>query len=139
VAPQPAAPPAEGVGEVATGWGWPLDGPVSSRFGARAHDSWHTGVDITAPRGSAVLAAKDGEVTFAGRQGRYGQLVILNHGAGATSWYAHLDRILVVAGRRVRRGEKIGTVGVTGNATGAHLHFEIRREGRPVDPLPFLP
>jgi murein DD-endopeptidase MepM/ murein hydrolase activator NlpD len=134
-APRPPPAPAPATDG---GWAWPVDGPVYSRFGARGEDGWHAGIDITAPDGTPVRAARDGTVTFAGRQGRYGRLVVLEHGDGVTSWYAHLDEAQARVGRPVRRGDVIGTSGRSGNATGPHLHFEIRVAGNPVDPLPFL-
>lgn len=119
-------------------WTWPIGGPVASRYGARGHDGWHAGIDVTAPIGTVVRAARAGTVSFAGRQGRYGRLVVIDHGDGTTSWYAHLARDVVHEGERVRQGEVIGRSGRSGNATGPHLHFEIRYDGTPVDPLPFL-
>ncbi len=133
------APPAPAPSPPAAGaWAWPVDGPVYSRFGSRGEGGWHTGIDITVPDGTDVRAARDGSVTFAGRQGRYGILVILEHGDGTTTWYAHLRAARARVGRTVRRGDIVGTTGRTGNSTGPHLHFEIRSEGKPVDPLPFL-
>ncbi len=121
-------------------WRWPVDGPVTSVFGApRAHGRrGHTGIDIAAPAGTAVRAARAGRVAFAGRKGSYGRLVVLDHGRGFASWYAHLSRIAVRPGQHVDAGAVIGRVGTSGNATGPHLHFEIRRRGRPLDPLVFL-
>jgi len=143
--PGPASPPrrkAEGGSRSPAGaWRWPVDGPVTSMFGApRAHGRRaHTGIDIAAPPGTPVLAARAGRVTFAGRKGSYGRLVVLDHGRGFASWYAHLSRITVRPGQHVETGTVLGRVGTSGNANGPHLHFEIRRRGRPLDPLVFLP
>jgi murein DD-endopeptidase MepM/ murein hydrolase activator NlpD len=118
----------------------PLRGPFTSRFGLRAHPlfgrrHFHTGVDIAAPRGTPVRAAADGTVLYAGWYGGYGKLVVLDHGQGTSTLYGHLSQILVTSGQRVARGQLIGRVGSTGYSTGPHLHFEIRQNGRPVDPL----
>jgi len=145
VRPEASRPHRPGAGEesrpATRAWRWPVDGPVTSVFGTpRAHGRRaHTGIDIAAPAGTAVLAARAGRVTFAGRKGSYGRLVVLDHGRGFASWYAHLSRIAVRPGQHVEAGAVIGRVGTTGNATGPHLHFEIRRRGRPLDPLVFLP
>lgn len=115
----------------------PSRGSISSRFGKR-YSSFHTGVDIAAPRGSANKAADGGIVTFTGWSGGYGNLVIINHENGYETYYAHNDSITCKKGQRVARGDKIGTVGSTGNATGPHLHFEVRVNGVPVDPLKYV-
>jgi murein DD-endopeptidase MepM/ murein hydrolase activator NlpD len=119
----------------------PLRGPVTSRFGLRAHPlfgrrHFHTGVDIAAPHGTPVRAAADGTVLYAGWYGGYGKLVVLDHGQGVSTLYGHLSQILVTAGQRVGRNHLIGRVGSTGYSTGPHLHFEVRRNGRPIDPIP---
>jgi murein DD-endopeptidase MepM/ murein hydrolase activator NlpD len=121
--------------------GWPLPGDVgvvSSSFGAPRGRSTHQGVDFSAPRGTRVLATADGVVTFAGRSGDYGRMVVLDHGGGWETRYAHLHRIRVEEGDRVRRGRELGTVGHSGNAGGSHLHYEVRRGGVPIDPRPTL-
>jgi murein DD-endopeptidase MepM/ murein hydrolase activator NlpD len=119
---------------------WPLRGPVTSRFGIRPHPlfrrrHFHSGVDISAPRGTPVMAAMAGTVMFTGWYGGYGKLVVLDHGNGVSTLYGHLSAILVRPGQRVGRGQVIGRVGTTGYTTGPHLHYEIRQNGRPVDPL----
>jgi len=119
----------------------PLRGPVTSRFGFRRHPifrlrQFHQGVDIAAPRGSQVLAAFDGKVLFAGWYGGYGKLVILDHGGGTSTLYGHLSAILVKPGQVVARGRLIGNVGSTGYSTGPHLHYEVRQNGRPIEPGP---
>jgi murein DD-endopeptidase MepM/ murein hydrolase activator NlpD len=117
-------------------------GRVTSRFGYRMHPilgfgRFHDGLDIGAAWGSPVFAAADGVVTGAGWSGGYGRQVRLAHPDGIMTSYAHLSRILAVPGARVRRGQLIGLVGSSGFSTGAHLHFEVRRSGRPVDPTTF--
>jgi murein DD-endopeptidase MepM/ murein hydrolase activator NlpD len=121
--------------------GWPLPGDVgvvSSSFGAPRGRSTHQGVDFSAPRGTKVVATADGVVSVAGRTGDYGRMVVIDHGNGWETRYAHLHRIKVEKGDRVRRGRKLGTVGHSGNAGGNHLHYEVRRRGVPIDPRPTL-
>lgn len=127
---------------VARGWGrflWPARGVFTSGFGYRRHPIFgirrlHTGQDIAAPRGAPVLAAADGRVMYTGWFGGYGKIVILDHGDGVSTLYAHLSAILVRSGAAVRRGQPIGRVGSTGYSTGPHVHFEIRINGRPINP-----
>ncbi|MGZ4386554.1 MAG: peptidoglycan DD-metalloendopeptidase family protein [Gaiellaceae bacterium] len=116
---------------------WPLRAPIGDGFGPRG-DRFHTGIDLLAAAGTAVAAVAPGRVVFAGWEGGYGQLVVIAHGAGLRSYYAHLSVIEAVPGERVRSGEEIGLVGMTGDATGPHLHFELRVRGAAVDPLPAL-
>ena len=125
--------------ETSASWSWPLEGPISSRFGASRSHGRHQGVDITAPEGSSVRAARDGRVVFAGRRGAYGRLVVLEHSGGFSSWYAHNRTLRVRTGQWVQRGTVIARSGHSGNATGPHLHFEIRRQGKPLDPLLLIP
>ncbi|MDR7418542.1 MAG: peptidoglycan DD-metalloendopeptidase family protein [Armatimonadota bacterium] len=118
----------------------PLRGPFTSRFGLRTHPlfgrrHFHTGVDIAAPRGTPVRVAMDGIVLFAGWYGGYGKLVVVDHGGGISTLYGHLSAILVSAGERVSRSQVIGKVGSTGYSTGPHLHYEVRQNGRPIDPI----
>ena len=108
---------------------------VTSTFGQRTASRPHYGIDLAASKGTKVMAAADGKVVFAGKQRGFGKIVILDHGGGTQTYYAHLSRISVSEGKRVSRGNTIGLVGQTGNATGPHLHFEVREGGRPVDPL----
>jgi murein DD-endopeptidase MepM/ murein hydrolase activator NlpD len=98
----------------------------------------HKGIDLTAPIGTAVFAALDGEVVLVGRHKQYGNYVVVDHGNGVTTLYAHHKLNLVHAGDIVRRGQKIAEVGRTGNATGPHLHFELRLDGKQENPLPVL-
>jgi murein DD-endopeptidase MepM/ murein hydrolase activator NlpD len=96
----------------------------------------HKGVDLSAPMGTDIFAAMDGQVVASGRQKDYGNYVAVDHGNGVVTLYAHCNRNYVEAGEIVRRGQKIAEVGRTGNATGPHLHFELRLDGIPQNPLP---
>jgi murein DD-endopeptidase MepM/ murein hydrolase activator NlpD len=119
---------------------WPLHGRLTSYFGRRnlglGTSTFHRGLDIAAPTGSTIVAARSGTVTFAGwsTQG-YGNLVKIRHAGGAETWYAHASRILVRVGQSVSQGEPIALVGSTGISTGPHLHLEIHVGGRAIDPL----
>ncbi|HEY8339567.1 MAG TPA: M23 family metallopeptidase [Egibacteraceae bacterium] len=121
----------------------PVEGRFSSPFGMRTHPvtgarKMHTGVDIAAPTGTPIRAARGGTVSFAGVRGGYGNLVIIDHPDGTQTRYAHQDALQVQVGQRVAAGQVVGTVGSTGMSTGPHLHFELRRGGDPVDPAPLL-
>jgi len=118
-------------------WRWPSRGVITSRFGFRGRGHHH-GIDIAAPVGTPIFAVRDGSVRFAGRQGGYGLLVILDHGDGLTTWYGHASRLLVAAGDSVRQDQTIALVGATGVVTGPNVHFEVRRNNVPLDPLAFL-
>lgn len=114
-------------------------GRISSGFGMRADPfhgeaRHHRGVDVAAPGGSEILAAADGIVRFRGERGGYGNTVVLDHGGGVTTLYAHASELTVQEGDKVRKGEIIGRVGSTGRATGDHLHFEVRKDDRPISP-----
>lgn len=98
----------------------------------------HTGVDISAPPGTPVRATADGIVKLARWDAGYGQLVIVDHGGGCETYYAHLSRFNVLEGQEVRRGETIGAVGSTGRVTAPHLHYEIRFGGAPMNPMNYL-
>ncbi len=115
---------------------WPLKGRVMTPFGGRG--GHHDGVDIDGDQGDDIRAAASGEVVRAGRDGEYGLRVILDHGKGLTTLYAHASSIEVKRGDTVQKGDLIAHVGRSGNAHGSHLHFEVRRNDRPVDPRPFL-
>ena len=125
-------------------WVPPLgESRVTSTFGVRRHPvtgevKAHDGIDLAAPVGTPVRAAATGTVTFAGRRGGYGLVVMIDHGDGTQTRYAHQSRLDVHVGDRVAAGQPIGAVGATGLATGPHLHFEIRRDGIPVDPAAVL-
>ena len=120
-------------------FGWPVKGSVISPFGMRSGKK-HDGIDIAAPEGSAVLAAAEGEIIYSddGIRG-YGNIVMLKHDDGFITVYAHNEENLVKVGDFVRRGEIIGKVGNTGHSSGPHLHFEVRKDRRPRNPLFFLP
>jgi murein DD-endopeptidase MepM/ murein hydrolase activator NlpD len=117
----------------------PVAATASDRFGPRG-DRFHSGIDFPAPAGTTVRAAGRGCVSQAGPDGSsgYGNLVVVRHRFGLTSWYAHLDRITVRVGECVAAGERVGTVGSTGAATGPHLHFELRLRGATIDPFTAL-
>ena len=119
-----------------SGFMWPTSGVVTSGFGYR----WgrlHAGVDIAAPYGTGVVAAASGTVIYAGGMGGYGNIVVISHGNGLSTAYAHLSAIYV-GGGSVLQGQSIGAVGCTGSCTGNHLHFEVRVNGSPVDPMGYL-
>src|SRR6266581_5267328 len=119
---------------------WPMTAPVlGDRFGPRG-DRWHSGIDLPAPMGAPVYAARSGRVVWAGwREGGWGFLVVVAHGHGERSMYAHLSRIDVRVGVWIGEGVRVGLVGATGDATGPHLHFEVRVRGAAIDPLRALP
>jgi secretion/DNA translocation related TadE-like protein len=137
------APPPARVGVVPAGeWVMPIAGSyrLTARFGD-AGSNWssgtHTGLDFAAPVGTPVVASSAGRVTFAGRSGPYGNLVVIDHG-GVVTYYAHLSAITVAVDDEVGAGRQVGAVGTTGNATGPHLHFEVRSGGAPQDPEQLL-
>jgi len=122
---------------------WPVDGPLMSSFGQRSdpfsgEGALHKGVDISAPIGTPVRCAADGVVNFADRFGGYGRLVIVDHGNGFETYYAHLSRIDVIEGQEIRQGEFLGAVGASGRATGPNLHYEVRIGKAPVNPYRYL-
>ena len=124
-------------------WPVPSSGNVTSPFGNRLHpvlkqNRMHTGIDIAAPNGVSIVAANTGTVIFSGWQDGYGNTVILDHGGEITTLYAHCSRLLVKSGQDVAAGEVIAKVGSTGLSTGPHLHFEVRKNGEPVDPLDYV-
>lgn len=118
-------------------------GYISSYFGERAdpfdgREAFHKGVDFAGTQGSDVVAVAAGVVTWAGPRSGYGKLIEINHGDGYTTRYAHNERTLVAVGQTVKRGEAIALMGSTGHSTGPHVHFEVLRNGRQVDPLSFI-
>lgn len=129
------------VGRLSDGeWAWPVrDGRILSYFGAPRTTHRHAGLDIFGPRGGPVVAARAGTVVYSndGMRG-YGKTIILDHGDGVSTLYAHNSKLLVHEGQRVRTGEPIATIGRTGDASIEHCHFEIRRNQAPMDPLRFL-
>ena len=123
---------------------WPVQGKLESGFGGRRNPfggrsfEFHTGQDIVTAWGTPVIAGAKGKVTFVGWQHGYGQLVVIDHGGGLTTRYGHLSHIDCTLGQEIARGEFIGRVGSTGRSTGPHLHYEIRINDEPVDPLQYL-
>ena len=123
---------------------WPVVGKLESSFGGRRNPfggsgyEFHTGQDIDAQTGDPVVAGATGTVTFAGVQNGYGNLVVIDHGGGLTTRYGHLSHIDVAQSQTVTRGQFIGRVGSTGRSTGPHLHYEIRINDEPVNPLQYL-
>lgn len=123
---------------------WPVVGKLESGFGGRRNPfggssyEFHSGQDIDAALGDPVVAGASGKVTFVGWQNGYGQLVVIDHGGGLTTRYGHLSHIDVAAGQMVERSQFIGRVGSTGRSTGPHLHYEIRINDQPVNPLQYL-
>jgi murein DD-endopeptidase MepM/ murein hydrolase activator NlpD len=120
---------------------WPVEAEMTSPFGLRFRTtlpSVHHGVDLRVPTGTPVRAILGGRVRFAGQMGGYGQVIWLEHRRGTLTVYAHLSQIQVRAGDRVGRDQQIGLSGATGNVTAPHLHFEVWKGGRPVDPVQFL-
>jgi murein DD-endopeptidase MepM/ murein hydrolase activator NlpD len=121
----------------------PCLGEITSGFGWRMHpvlgyERFHSGLDIGADYGTTIHAADRGTVIFAGWYGGYGNAVILDHGGNITTLYAHASELYVEEGQNIQRGQAIASVGSTGLSTGPHLHFEVRREGEPIDPMAFL-
>lgn len=123
---------------------WPVSGRLESGFGGRRNPfggssyEFHSGQDIDAPIGAPVVAGASGKVVFAGWQNGYGQLVVVDHGGGLTTRYGHLSHIDVVEGQVLSRAEFLGRVGSTGRSTGPHLHYEVRINDEPVNPLQYL-
>jgi murein DD-endopeptidase MepM/ murein hydrolase activator NlpD len=117
---------------------WPVNGPVTSPFGWR-WGRMHQGIDIGVPEGTPIHAAAAGTVIYCGWEEGYGNLVVLDNGGNLATAYAHQSAIAVSCGQVVQQGEVIGYVGCTGHCTGPHLHFEVRIDGEPVDPLGYLP
>lgn len=123
---------------------WPITAQISSPFGWRSNPmgggggEFHSGIDLRSPSGTPIRAAGGGTVTFVGWRGGYGQVVIINHGSGIQTLYAHNSVNLVTEGQRVERGDIIARVGTTGRTTGAHLHFEVILNGTAVNPRPYM-
>ena len=131
--PPPANPGAPGA------FSWPVSGPITSGFGLRPNPfgsgvETHPGIDIGAPQGATIAAAAGGRVIFAGWYGGYGNAIIIDHGGSTSTLYGHCSQVFVSVGQDVQRGQAIGAVGMTGRATGPHLHFEVRVNCVPVDP-----
>jgi len=122
---------------------WPLQGRLLSTFGKRidpfsGEGAFHTGVDLSAAVGTTVKAAADGVISVAEFYGGYGRLVVVDHGNGLQTYYAHLSRINVIPGQEVRRGQIVGLSGASGRVTSPHLHYEVRQGGTPINPYIFL-
>jgi murein DD-endopeptidase MepM/ murein hydrolase activator NlpD len=125
-----------GSGTSSSGFIWPVNGPITSGFGPR-WGSFHEGIDIGAACGTPIRAAAAGTVIYSGWMDGYGNFVIIDHGNGLATAYGHQSAIYV-SGGRVTQGQTIGLVGSTGHSTGCHLHFEVRVNGNPVDPMGYL-
>lgn len=142
--PSPASrpAPAESLAAALSGMVWPLAMDdarrLTSSYGSRA-ERHHDGLDIAAPQGEPIYAAAEGRVLFSGWKNGYGNTVIVAHERGVTTLYAHASARYVSEGQPVRRGEPLAAVGQTGNARGAHLHFEVLWRGAAIDPTPLLP
>jgi murein DD-endopeptidase MepM/ murein hydrolase activator NlpD len=122
---------------------WPVDGRLMSHFGRRSdpfsgEGAFHAGVDISAARGTPIKATASGIVTVAAWAGDYGRLVIIDHGNGFQTYYAHLSRVDVIEGQTIRVGDSVGKAGATGRATSSHLHYEVRRRHIPVNPYQYM-
>jgi murein DD-endopeptidase MepM/ murein hydrolase activator NlpD len=123
---------------------WPIKGAITSHYGNRADPfngeaELHLGLDISALYNAQIHAPADGVVIYSERKAAYGNLLILDHGNGLTTRYGHLSRSLVTIGQRVKRGDLIALVGTTGRSTAPHLHYEVRKNDRPVNPRTYLP
>ena len=135
------------VAESSDGFIWPLAGGkdrVVSGFGQRKDPiggtaEFHKGIDIDGWTGERIYAAESGVIVYAGSKGGYGNMVMIDHGSGLVTVYAHLSSIVVRAGQRITKGNTLGYVGSSGYSTGSHLHFEVRANGTQVDPMPYLP
>lgn len=118
---------------------WPIQGKINSPYGPRGN-RFHAGIDIASPSYQEVKAAMDGEVILARSAATgYGNVVVLRHDSGLSTIYGHMNVIIAQEGESTRQGQAIGGVGSTGRSTGPHLHFELRQNGKPLDPLPHLP
>jgi murein DD-endopeptidase MepM/ murein hydrolase activator NlpD len=138
----PALPNLGGISPKRLGFQWPVHGyhGITSPFGPRDHGQFHHGTDIACGMGQPLYASRTGRVTFAGNAGSaYGNTVAIDHGNSYMTVYAHMTEVDVKPGDVVRTGHQIGTCGMTGNATGPHVHFELRYNGYVWDPLLFLP
>lgn len=121
----------------------PVRGWITSEFGMRDDPytgarAMHHGIDISTPEGKPFVAPASGTVVFSGPRGNYGNIVVIEHGLGVSTFYAHLKESLVNVGEEVKRGQNIGTVGNTGRSTGPHLHYEIRVHGMPINPRAYI-
>src|SRR5271168_2804532 len=122
---------------------WPVMGHITDSFGERldpfsGEGAFHTGVDVSSDYGAPVHVTADGIVTIAENHSGYGRLVVLDHGFGITTWYAHLSSFSAVPGTRIKRGEVIGYTGISGRSTGPHVHYEVRVNNAPVNPWRYM-
>lgn len=118
----------------------PTSGTITSRFGVRSsiRSSAHTGLDIAASKGTSIVAAASGTVTFSGRKGSYGNMIVITHSNGVQTYYGHCDKLYVSSGTQVSQGQVIAAVGSTGNSTGPHLHLEVRVNGVAYNPQNYV-
>lgn len=128
---------------LATPKGWPVEGRITSSFGMREHPKtgakdFHSGIDIATDPGSPVRTTADGIISFAGWSGGNGNLVVIEHGYGFSSFYAHNKQVSVKVGQKVKRGDIISYIGSTGNSTGPHLHYEVWHNGKSINPLTYI-
>ncbi len=122
---------------------WPVLGHITDSFGERldpfsGEGAFHTGVDVASDYGAPVHATADGIVTIAENHSGYGRVVVIDHGFGITTWYAHLSAFSAVPGARVKRGEVVGYTGISGRSTGPHVHYEVRMNNAPVNPWRYM-
>lgn len=122
---------------------WPIEGRIMSGFGERndpfsGEGAFHRGVDISGDYGQSIISPADGVVESAEVRNGYGKTVMVNHGHGITTLFAHMSGFAVIAGQRVRRGDTIGYVGLSGRSTGPHVHYEVRINDAPVNPHRYL-
>ena len=122
---------------------WPVMGHITDSFGERldpfsGEGAFHTGVDVSSDYGAPVHATADGIITVAENHAGYGRLVVVDHGFGITTWYAHLSAFTAVPGARVKRGEVIGYTGISGRSTGPHVHYEVRMNNAPINPWRYM-
>jgi hypothetical protein len=122
---------------------WPVQGRLTSFYGQRldpfdGHGSFHSGIDISVPIGTPVIATAGGQIKYADMYAGYGRLLVVDHGNGLETYYGHLSRFNVVPGQRIARGEVVAWSGKTGRATSPHVHYEVRMSGSPVNPYPYL-
>ena len=122
---------------------WPVMGHITDSFGERldpfsGEGAFHTGVDVASDYGAPVHATADGVVTIATNHPGYGRLVVIDHGFGITTWYAHLSAFSTVVGSRIKRGEVVGYTGISGRSTGPHVHYEVRVNNAPVNPWRYM-
>jgi septal ring factor EnvC (AmiA/AmiB activator) len=139
----PETPPGVGLGALRGRLDWPVKGQLISGFGKGRHrevsaEIFHNGIDIGAPLGEEIKAVEKGTVVFADRFSGYGKMIIVDHGERYYTIYAHLSEILTKNGEQVRRSETIGRLGDSESLAGAKLYFEMRKDGRPIDPVPFF-